>query len=362
MTSLLYNFEIDYKPFAMVDYLTLHLFPKVMHSPNSSNTARSALPGVLMVEDKNKTFTPDQQQHYGAALNNTNVEIQRNSLLEPCSLYHYLKRAGVGAKTNNFILGGVTTVDMLVKIGSHKERSGLHAQLTSRPYCLTEEEATCLSEILTDTESAAGHLRNFDLLDSAHVANIFVLFYSDRCAELKRDTKGSLRLLHCGGRSHVRCDPVQLDRLGRQYSRLTSQSGGSPVVSAIEVITHLERHRMDPQRAVETVEEELLELMQPPPPPELKPTEEDIDIEGQTCSDYECSWDFDGVSLDISSTSVAISTCFSVSRQTSSADACFQLTEGDIANDLSLDSLATNMLNKLTIEVCGCVCHLVFLV
>lgn len=279
------------------------------------------------------------------------------------SLYQFLKRAGVGGNYNNFLARGITTVRKLYKWSANQSRITVYSALINTSFCLTKEEANRLSDILTHTAGESGHLRNFDLVSSAQVRNIFSLFYADPCGEVTMCADGSLHFIpaHPSPPVHrvVRCDPAQLERLAHRYAdsvRKASESeslsviGSSPVtssalpISAIEVLVHLDRYRSDPHRAVETVLDEL--LYPPPPPPSL--TIQNDETESGTIDFSDWTWEgLGGIATHQSTTD------FSVTRSTSSAEACLQVnlkddehTRDNMGNDL-LGTLASNMLDAI---------------
>jgi hypothetical protein len=269
-----------------------------------------------------------------------------SSVAESMSLYQFLKRAGLGQRYTKFTSGGITTVEQLNNLSKDKTRAFLHFELTGSLFGLSQGDAIRLADILTRTETEAGHLRNFELLDHSRLQNLFVIFYSEPIGEVAKGPDGSLCLIPprpSGREGRVRFDGVSLERWGRAYaSRACDQgSGGTGQVSAIEVMAHLERYRASPQGALDSISDELLH---PPPPVPLLDS-----FALEVLSEY--SWGSEGLGATGSDASTT-SSHLSVSRSTSSTEASLHVgeAEGGDGDDDILGLLTSNMMKAMNLS------------
>ena len=210
-------------------------------------------------------------------------------ILRPMTLYKFLKRAGLASKIHDFTSNGVSTVEELLTIeGSSVAEKVKHLK---DDHNLNVDDATYLAEVLTKTVSTRGSLYNFGLHSRKRIVKTFVMFYYDTllsedcplsaAADVKDTESAVSRNDPCGGTTAstrtTQYNMESLNDMGFTFGMAVTSPRGEGLVSLTEIIIHLRRYSFDPEGAISTVQEELLNPPfppePPPPPPARKPTE-----------------------------------------------------------------------------------------
>jgi mitochondrial chaperone BCS1 len=201
----------------------------------------------------------------------------RSQEIQSMSLYQFLKRAGLGKHIHSFRKQGIKTVADLLAIEQDKDLRKFGKKLKS-DFKLSsaaakgqrngeggDEEGIGLAEILTKTRTSRHSYHNFGLYQRGYVMQTFLSFYGKggcSSAGEGEDREGAGE----AETEAVKIDQERLDDLSYEFSVRVTDEKGRALVSILEILKHLRAHSFDPQLAVETALEELVNPPFPSPP------------------------------------------------------------------------------------------------
>jgi mitochondrial chaperone BCS1 len=232
----------------------------------------------------------------------------QESKFSSMSLYRFLKRAGLGRHLHSFRKQGIKTVADLLAMEQDKDLrkfgkklradfklssgagssssvgqgEGLEEQSGAgggQRGAEGDEEGIALAEILTKTKTSRHSYHHFGLYSRSYIRQTFLSFYvGSPSGQEGGDEEGTLPGQGAGqGTAGTGTEEGNhslmhsLSELSYEFSVRVTDEKGRGVVSMIEILKHLRSHFADPQSALETA---LEELVNPPFPsaPCLSPT------------------------------------------------------------------------------------------